>query len=1510
MSYFFYKKINKEMKFTAIKCSFLIVIILSSLFYSKESFGEDYIDENNELLGVAIGFQDSLRDNVASGIAKILTSKQKKKIDKIISTAKKIREESREIHKLINSKKSFDLPIGKTQDIADGSVTISIDSIFLTPKGGYLNASALIDVPCSKKKLAFGADHIGFNKGGLTGDARLMLIGNESVPMGKSAEMYFIGQHKKTFIDWDCNGYTGMSIEGVVQFNDKILKPVKKGAKYVYGHFTTEIVNFSDFVTDISLDPFEVKGLKGFKFTANNVVIDQSSKKNSSIMKFPKGYRSTSMPEKNSTFWKGLYLEKLKVELPSHFREVNQQKNKELFVKSAIIDEMGFTGFAGAENLISIEKGDMGGWSYSLDELAINLKYNKLNGAYFKGKIKVPLTKENDTLGYVGLIQPNNKYLLKADLKSNISLDKIGCEGVLAKSSYLEVGVENERFSATALLNGWMRPKNNDLLVKKITFQELYLSSKAPFFDVKLFGLGLNKSFFGSFPIQIKKIGMQRRKANEYGIGIDMDLNLCPSFSGSTEVVILTKKEPERIRFKYKGLDIGKVEIEVQNGFYSISGSANWFKSDPVYGKGFQGMVEAEFKPGFGIQASAIFGNVDGDRYWYVDGLYTDNVGIPVFPGLHAYSFGGGMYYRMRQGGLAISKNQLGATPSGILYKPDKNAGIGLKARVKMGSPDKNAVTVDAFYEMAFNRRGGLDYISFEGNGKFMSKLDNIEESTIKKESVELAKILKVPQGTDIRLNSPNTDGISPAQEKMFGSEREVASKSSISAKAKIKYDFIAKSLHAAFRVYLNSGRGVIQGVGPSGLAGWAEIHYDPKDWYCFIGTPEKGKRVGVKIFNGLKTESYFMVGTKILGSPPPPEEVTEILGAGDLDYMRDFNALGAGKGFAFGSNVSLSTGNVSFLIFYGHFSAGAGFDIMLKNYGNNVRCKGSGKTPGIDGWYANGQAYAYIDGEIGIKIKIFGRRKKIHILDIGVAALLQAQLPNPLWMKGVVGGRYSVLGGLVRGRCKFEVQIGNKCELVGGSVLDQLDVISDITPKNGRKEVDVFTAFQSVFNMEIDKPFSMVDLDEVEKTYRIKLVEMSLKNKGENIKGNVEWNDKRDVAIFNSYDILPPKSKIDYKVKVQFEQMVGGVWKRLDGQTQEMKGYFTTGEAPDHIPQKNVAYSYPMPNQFNFFRKEYPKGYIKLIKGQPYLFAPDKKWDRKLRITCKDGKVILGDISYSDYTVHYDIPQELREDAIYKIEIVNIPKFKGKAIDSNITTQEVGKENAKINNRKAKEGTNITLVEEKILYDNYFRTSKYRKFKEKFRRIQFQNSWEWPISTGIYTAYKKFLCPEIFGHHDMHASKYNKPLIQFEAEQNNYWIKKELKPLMYTEYPLKGKYKLNWRNVKTLGIVPVHAIDIEQEDKNPTITVEHFLESNPVSQGQNFNIAYNLAQVSYEDFKEYRNKIAKDALRTTLPQLRKLMDHHYPFQPKDKYRVVVRYILPGINKVTFESKIVIPYLY
>src|SRR5690606_21726932 len=476
---------------------------------------------------------------------------------------------------------------------------------------------------------------------------------------------------------------------------------------------------------------------------------------------------------------------------------------------------------------------------------------------------------------------------------------------------------------------------------------------------------------------------------------------------------------------------------------------------------------------------------------------------------------------------------------------------------------------------ITFNQGGGVREIDLQGNGYFIQPMEAIS--------------------------------IRGLSEKVNNTVNDVAEilepKAAIAAHIHINYDIPNKTLHGNFEVFVNIA-GVVKGIGAGSRAGWAVLHVSPEDWYIHIGSPTDP--VGLQILGIVKTQSYFMVGDYIPGSPPPPDNVSEILGGIDLNYMESLNALGEGKGIAFGSRFGMDTGNLSFLMFYGRFAAGMGFDMMLKDYGQ-ATCVGSDAPLGINGWYANGQSYGFFQGDIGIKVKLFGKNRKVEILEISAAAILQAKLPNPFWMRGIVGGNFSVMNGLVKGNCKFEIVIGEDCRIVDGSILESIQVISQVTPNDGEREVNVFTTAQGIFNMEVGKVFEMLDVDDQKKAFRIKMDYFRIMNGAEEIPGFIKWNDQLDVVAFKPTDILPSEKQVKLQLQISFEEKEGGAWIPVVVNGKKIVEYkeisFTTDKAPDHIPAHNVAYSYPVAGQLHFHKEEYSKGYIKLISGQPELF-------------------------------------------------------------------------------------------------------------------------------------------------------------------------------------------------------------------------------------------------------------------------------------------------------------------
>jgi hypothetical protein len=863
----------------------------------------------------------------------------------------------------------------------------------------------------------------------------------------------------------------------------------------------------------------------------------------------------------------------------------------------------------------------------------------------------------------------------------------------------------------------------------------------------------------------------------------------------------------------------------------------------------------------------------------------------------------------------------IGKTVSGVVYVPDTKAGLGLKAVVNIGSyPKPEAFNGDVTFEIAFFQGGGVRRIGFMGNGYLVTpgieiNLDKLKATTSKMVEVVKKYNDKVSSATAGQLVG---EGNQNDLDQIFGSLSDAGKKGQISAHVSIDYDFENRVLHGTFEAFVNVAGGIIKGVGSGGRAGWAVLHFAPKEWYVYVGTPED--RIGLSIGIGsvrANATSYMMVGTKILGSPPPPENVSRILGEKDLDYMRDLNALGTGAGFAFGAAFGVDTGDLRFMMFYARFAAGAGFDIMLKDYGD-AHCAGSSDPIGINGWYANGQAYAYLEGNIGIRVRVFGRKRNIKILEIGAATILQAKLPNPVWMRGIVGGRFSVFGGLVRGNCKFKLTIGKDCEIVGDdNLLDDIKIISEITPNDGSTEISVFNAPQGVFNMEVNKVFEIVDPEENKPRYfQAKLDYFKILDGTREIPATLEWNDNNDVVALNSLDILPPQKGLTTSLQVSFEEKISGVWRPVIDEGKvftESKGTsFTTGVAPDFIPAENILYNYPVTNQLNLYTQESPEGYIQLKIGQPYLFELNPQFEQKTRYRGSGGQELFESLTYisNERKVTFEIPQNLSPSTIYEVELVNLPKQTYK-VDQNVTETVTASVSADTEIKTKEAEGQLDIIGEKTIYSTYFRTSQYSTVKEKINSLPIINTFSiLSIPWRVHTLMSFVSGSEYFDATEISGTNWtqNIPLIWLEADlQTNDYYNNSIYPLVYADYPIDGNVKISWRDVNKLGLPPVKAMFISQEPSNLILNSADVSTGTALVNASRAAYTFDLPFYIEKDFKEIQSQVVNRYIQQTTvsPRVQQIMFTSFPVVRPGQFRYKLKYVLPGLNKTTSEIEII-----
>jgi hypothetical protein len=1402
--------------------------------------------------------------------------------------------ENGNVSNLIDNTVPTILPFAINKKVAEKDIAIVLDSISFTPEGGMVTAyTAIEDMKSKDTTLAFKVSKAVFTPNGFTGDARLKLINDVPVKLFNSTVLTF--KKNGTYIDWDCKGFKDLGISCEVSFDTNFIvreKPdgTTTGQK-VSTSFQTQIKSWNNLIVDINLPPFQFKKLKGFGFYVSHAVLDLSETTNSLGTVFPKGYRTPSMPEVNSPLWQGFSLQQFTVKLPPEFKKNNSNERITFSAKNVLIDEQGFTGDIFAYNLLSLENGTADGWAFSVDTLNVEIKTNDFQNVKLAGEIQLPITDSSDAFRYSGFIDNAGNYFLNVNMKKKMAVPLWSAQMNLYDDSRVQMYEKDNKLVVSALLNGELSIKNENIgaiNIAGIKFQGLKLQTEKPYMDIAVMSLATsNQGKMANFPVSLYDIKFQK-KNTDVGLGTKLAINLVGdkehgfSANGGFTIWGELQKNNGRTKYKYKNISFDEIKIDVDAGAYAFKGLLNIYKQNPIYGNGFKGAVKASFLPGFSVSTTAQFGNINNYRYWYVDGLVAFPGGIPIMQsGLGLYGFGGGAYYHMRRtnsGNIEIPTDSLhnndtsqgtGMSLSGVTYLPDKSVYLGVKASTIIGTfPKPDAFNSMSTFEINFNTTGGVRSIGFQGDAYFMTPLN------------------------------------------------KRGSNSKMYAKTDISYDFDNKILHGQTSVFVNIPHLVV-GANQNNLAGISVIHIEPTKWQITVGTPLQ--RVALRIMDKINFSSYFMIGNDIPALPSLPSNVSII----EKDLNRNINTseLASGDGFIVGASLNVNI-NQKYWLFYGKFNAGCGFDMMLKNYGIGTHCSGCSEPIGFNGWYAQGQAYAYLQGNLGINISKGIFAGNYSIMDLAAATVLQAKFPNPTWLQGNISGHYSIFGGVIEGKCNYKFTIGKQCEFVGATGLEGMNLIAGLSPSDASEDVDVFTSPQASFNMKINKIFQFEDINKNKKIYRVAFDYFKVKCKNKNIRGHLVWNSKGDVVVFEPEDILPGKTKVNIETKVHFQQKINGVWKNVykNGKlvSETKKSVFSTGIAPDYIRPDNVAYSYPMKRQLNFYPDEADTGYIQLKRGQDNLFAQNRLWIQKGEFVGASDSVEF-DFTYDNKKnrINFLIPKTLKNNEIYKLALLKIPTQKNVPIDKNVKDTTINISGISDNSMKIRkkqiQGNRINLQEKK-LYAIYLRTSYYNTFSQKIDAMQFSAPWSWPIMNGVHKIGLSMTNKEYFDSYEINGGEDFVPLVQLYTDTDNEWFEQKVDPLMYSH--LKGGSSsgfpqdvyISWRNTNSIGVPPVKtSVLILPSGRNKLLT-NNEIAQNFYSDNTSFvSLENNIDYYVYKDYNDLCQKAGCSNGLSGNDALKKLLETPYPsmlsgYPNYYYYKVEIKYFLPG-KKMPNSSK-------
>jgi len=1423
--------------------------------------------------------------------------------------------------------KTIPLPVG----IKSGDYSLIVQEITWDhkKKRQIIHASCAFKFKETGQPIAFEGQAVLESNKGLGTAGRLELIAPVRRNIGSQSALII---HEGTAVNFGCGGVESFDADiSWVTTSPSITAVDKQGKPTdlpVSARFKAGFRNFDDYTVSLDIDKsFIIKGLNDVIFTLKGATLDQSDVETSGLVRFPANYFSQSNME-TIRLWKGLYISEASVSLPAIFKNPNDSTTRlTVALQETLFDENGFTGNIDVKNLLPSENLKPESWGISLTDFSLGMLKSRIVAFGFGGALNIPPFGKNSLRPYTATINPlTNEYDFRVGMAGEYEFSALYSTLTLNELSRMEIQFREKEIYPTIYASGKLtinaplvkntaekdtaeqniaegdtaegntakKDSTKVFSVPDIAFENMIISRESPYLQIGAIGVtgNLKTPKLAGFELSIDKIDSFTDNKGS-GLSFQAGITISDMFSGLAGM----KLYGDYAKWKFKEVAVDRVKVEYHSSAFSVSGGV-WFKNgDQFYGDGFRGDISLSLlNDKFLFDAIGVFGKKDDYRYFLTDVFLElpPSTGVMIPPVLNFYGFGGGLYRRMQQASKMPQEATIGAdldfgkSLSGISYLPEKKVGLGVMAATKFAfSASSTIFNAKVGFEMQFNDRGGLNFVQLRGDAamvdspeKWGKLLDNV---TQKIGILEKTGILQPEKAKKSDLEK---------------AEPENKNNGFLTASLNIEYDLINKTFSADLAAYLNAG--IIRGAGQNDKLGWASAYFSPDRWHTYLGTPSD--RLGVRVLNMAELNGYFMLGSNIPGLPSPPEKVLKNLSADKRARLARTSTsnLALGKGMAFGAAFDLNF-DASLAFFYAKFGVGLGTEFLLADL-SNCTCSNYSGAIGLNGWYAQAQAWAFVEADIGIQVKVFKQPLSFSILDLSVGTLLEGAGPNPMYFSGAVGGRYSVLGGLIKGSCSFDFQVGEKCILFkDGSPFGE-DVIAQLSPVEGAKDINVFAAPQAVFNIPIGKEMT-INEEDVKGTYMVTLEEFNIKYKGteQAAVGRTKISADGTVSMFTPDEPFESQKEVEVYAKVAFKKKINNNWVYVnssDGKPviEDKKVVFRTGDRPKEILPEHVAYSYPIDRQYNYYPKEYDKGYIQLSQNYSYLFSNEKPegFDQKIRISDELGKTYEESFTYktnsseNNVRLEIDFPTDriaFEKNRIYKLAIVNIPQGQRdmKSNISSVTTAVEGQEDMEITRQQAMEV--LAQLSEKEIYSLNFRSSSYDTFSQKIKTFDKRSEgWRDYIEPFVHYIKTNLKERELFDVYEMQGINDQK-LVRFAAQVDQ------------TDWFNQTFYKDMYQSQACLT-PPVEKVEILTGLPDRRLTDDEMLIN--VASGYGIGtegiFRYSIPYWCARDFFATKSNIAQKALRGQITQqeARLLETDFPPVVFKGDYPVNVSYVLPG----------------
>jgi len=445
---------------------------------------------------------------------------------------------------------------------------------------------------------------------------------------------------------------------------------------------------------------------------------------------------------------------------------------------------------------------------------------------------------------------------------------------------------------------------------------------------------------------------------------------------------------------------------------------------------------------------------------------------------------------------------------------------------------------------------------------------------------------------------------------------------------------------------------------------------------------------------------------------------------------------------------------------------------------------------------------------------------------------------------------------------------------------------IKSMYPENNSSNISVQVQPSISFIYPIDKEINVNN-----QLYKYAFRNISMLANNNTIEGTTEWNENNDRLIFKPNNELPENSSITMAVNTQLMVKINGVWKEAELENTQTHLFTTQNSGTEiFLSDADIEFSYPVKRQYNFYKDEFDKGYLKTKTSYTWFENSDVLYTVQFTTPNHDFVPIQMNYFADKKYFEFDIPNFLENNRIYKISFI-------RNLDGEST----------------------------VFYSLHFKTSIYNTFSQKLNSFNItSNMTDFTKYNGVHRIGAYFEGEEFFDEseiittslsYDDEQLKKSIGLIQIENDLNNRWYQNFIGPHLYSVVE-KGQVGVTYRKGNIFGFPPTGCGYFEYNDAHTFQLSDAEIESNtPVGYTNEFiKLISNQGEIVHYDHMDIINQISEIPENEWTDEMKYLTLNSLPGQLSGGYyynenfiiKLKLKYTIPCINKVTTEKEITI----